>query len=47
MHRTKASRIRVLVPSALAVVILSGAAAPRAPPKVPVPPRNEWRPPRS
>ncbi|MFD9307140.1 hypothetical protein ACFWCB_31485 [Streptomyces sp. NPDC060048] len=28
MHRTKASRIRVLVPSALAVVILTGAAAP-------------------
>ncbi|MFI5667150.1 hypothetical protein [Streptomyces sp. NPDC051704] len=28
MHRTKPSRIRVLVPSALAVVILSGAAAP-------------------
>lgn len=28
MHRIKASRIRVLVPSALAVVILTGAAAP-------------------
>ncbi|MFE1792470.1 hypothetical protein ACFW7J_29435, partial [Streptomyces sp. NPDC059525] len=28
MHPTKASRLRVLVPSALAVVILSGAAAP-------------------
>ncbi|MCX5199027.1 hypothetical protein OOK31_34950 [Streptomyces sp. NBC_00249] len=28
MHRTKPSRLRVLVPSALAVVIFSGAAAP-------------------
>lgn len=34
MHRTKPARARLLVPSALAVVILSGAAAPRVPQRV-------------